>query len=123
MDPNERFARFWTGAQPVVASFIGALMPDFRDAQDLLQNVAAACLRKFNEYDPERPFTAWALGVARFEVLRLRRTQVRSPLLFNDDLVARVATACDEAAPELERRARALPQSCGILPYRLRTWT
>src|SRR5262245_25378219 len=79
-DAHEQFTRLWTAAQPVVASYLGSLVPDFRDAQDLLQNVAIACLRKFAEYDSQRPFTTWALGMARLEVLNLRRTHARSRL-------------------------------------------
>lgn len=108
MDSHEQFTRCWTQAQPVVASFLAALVPDFRDAEDLLQNVAVVCLRKFGDYDPQRPFVAWALGIARFEALRCRRGHSRSPLLYDDALLDQVAVVCQEMAPELDSRARAL---------------
>jgi RNA polymerase sigma-70 factor (ECF subfamily) len=108
MDSHEQFTRCWTQAQPMVASFLGALVPDFRDAEDLLQNVAVACLRKFDQYDAHRPFVAWALGTARLEVLHWRRGRARNRLLFDDSLLDQMAVISEELEPELDRRARAL---------------
>ena len=105
MNDQEQFTRCWTQAQPLVASYIGALVTDFRDAEDLLQEVAVICLRKFPDYDPQRPFAAWALGIARLEALRLRRTHARSRVLFNGELLDQIALACEELAPEMERPA------------------
>ena len=108
MNSDERFARCWTQAQPGVASYIGALVPDFRDAEDLLQNVAVVCLRKFSGYDEHRPFVAWALGIAKLEILHLRRTQTRGFVDYTDQVQEEIAAACEELAPEFEHRARAL---------------
>ena len=108
MNEQERFTRYWTQAQPVVARYIGALVPDFRDAEDLLQEVAITCLRKFAAYDERRPFVAWGLGIARVEALRLRRTQARSRVIFRPELLEQIAAACEELAPELDRRGLAL---------------
>lgn len=108
MDPNEQFTRCWTQAQPVVASYIGSLVTDFHAAEDLLQTVAIKLHRKFADYDPARPFVSWALGFARLEVLNLRRTQARSFLTYDDDVVESVLEAHAELAPELGRRTAAL---------------
>ena len=86
MDAHERFTLLWTAAQPIVGSYIGSLVPDFQEAEDLLQEVALVLLRKFPEYDDRRPFVAWALGVARFEVLHARRSHARSFVAAQSDL-------------------------------------
>jgi RNA polymerase sigma-70 factor (ECF subfamily) len=115
MNEQERFTRCWTQAQPVVASYIGALVPDFRDAEDLLQEVAVICLRKFPDYDPRRPFAAWALGIARLEALRLRRAHARRPVILRGELLDQIAAACEELAPEMERRSAALRECLKLL--------
>ena len=107
MDSHEQFTRCWTQTQPMVASFLGASVPDFRDAEDLLQNVAVACLRKFDQYDAHRPFAAWALGIAKLEVLHWRRGRARNRLLYDDALIDQMAAVSEELAPELDRRADA----------------
>jgi|SRR5688572_11777929 len=65
MDQQEQFTRLWTEAQPLIAGYINSFEPEFDRAEDLLQDVAVILLRKFPEYDPQRPFVAWAIGIAR----------------------------------------------------------
>src|SRR5437667_7257569 len=77
MHNDEQFTRLWTKAQPLISSFIMASVPDFQDAEDLLQNVAVACLRKFDVYDPRWPFLGWALGMAKIEIARFQREHAR----------------------------------------------
>jgi RNA polymerase sigma-70 factor (ECF subfamily) len=108
MVDNERFTRDWTRVQPVVASYINSLIPDFHAAEDLLQDVAVILLRKYGEYDPSRPFVAWAIGVARLEVLSARRDLARCPLARVPGLAEAVAAAHAEMADELDARAAAL---------------
>jgi len=64
----------WTKAYPIVSTYFRALLCDFHQAEDLLQETAAAAAEKFTTYDPSRSFTAWVLGVARSRVARLHRT-------------------------------------------------
>ena len=64
-DDQDRFTRCWTQAQPAIAGYIAALVPDPHAADDVVQEVAVILLRKFAEYDPARPFIAWAMGVAK----------------------------------------------------------
>ena len=85
-----------------------ASVPDFQDAEDLLQNVAVACLRKFEVYDPRWPFLGWALGMAKIEIARFQREHARKSLGFRSELLDELALVYDQLAPELEARTRAL---------------
>lgn len=105
---NEQFMRNWTQAQPIVAAYIGSLVPAFHEAEDILQNVSVILLRKFADYDPHRPFIAWTLGIARLEVLAARRAGSRNVLVSHPELVEAVAEQYAEMTPELEARAIAL---------------
>src|SRR5258708_8332193 len=118
MDAHERFTLLWTAAQPIVGSYIGSLVPDFQEAEDLLQEVALVLLRKFPEYDDRRPFVAWALGVARFEVLHAHRSHARSFVAAQSDLLENVTAACTELTPELDPRATALRDRLPLVPAR-----
>jgi RNA polymerase sigma-70 factor (ECF subfamily) len=75
MQPHEaeQFAALWTAAQPTISAFIRTLIRDFQQADEVLQRVAVTLVRKFDQYDPSRPFGAWAIGVAKYEVLYFRR--------------------------------------------------
>lgn len=70
LNSQEELAALWTGAQPIVAGFVSTLVTNFQDADDILQNVAVILVKKFDQYDRDKPFTSWAVGIARYEVLR-----------------------------------------------------
>ena len=67
-EKTHEVARLWVLAQPTVSAFIASLVRDFRDRDDVLQDVAVAVIDSFRSYDPSRPFVAWAIGIARNEV-------------------------------------------------------
>ena len=120
-DCAERFARLWTAAQPAVAGYLAALVPDFRDAQDLLQTVAVVCLRKFPEFDEQRSFVRWALGIAHLEALNHRRNQARSRVILDDSLARELTVTCEELGEEFERRTRVLAECLAGLDGRAAT--
>lgn len=118
MEYQEQFTRFWTEAQPKLAGYVSALVPDFQEAEDLLQEVAVVLLRKFPEYDAQRPFIAWAIGIAKREVLMARRRHARDFLCYQPDLMDRISDVCEELAPELDERSRALKECLGVVQGR-----
>ena len=81
MDEKTRqVTRLWTLAQPRVSAFVTAVVRDFQDRDDLIQDIAVAVFESFDRYDELRPFDTWALGVARnqFKVyLRKRRKKIQ----------------------------------------------
>jgi len=97
----EELAVRWTQAQPVVAAFINSLIPSFHDAEDVLQIVAVTVAKKFLQYDRTRPFVAWAIGIAKFEILHYRRQSARGRHIFDDKMVDNIAQAYQETAGEL----------------------
>lgn len=111
------FARRWTAAQPVVAAFVCSLVARHHDAEDLLQRTAAALVARHDDYDPARPFAAWAIGVARIEVLRelgaARRE--RSLVVFDTSTVEAVASAFEGRSEEMSMLRAALDGCIGRL--------
>jgi RNA polymerase sigma-70 factor, ECF subfamily len=74
---SEQLARLWTESQPVVAAYILSIIPNFHQAEDVLQQVAVALVGEFERFDASRPFLPWVLGIARNMALKSRRTAVR----------------------------------------------
>jgi RNA polymerase sigma-70 factor, ECF subfamily len=98
MNRSEQLAVFWTRAQPFVAAYITSLVRDFHRAEDVLQQVAVVLVRKFDEYDRQQPFLAWALGIARLEVLKQQRQQARDRHFFSAEFVEELSTAYQDMA-------------------------
>ncbi len=87
--PNkqEQLTVQWAQSQPLIAAFISSLVPDFHDADDILQNVAMVTVRKYDQYDPQRSFVAWAIGIAKNEILKHQSKQGKRPLVLDIDAI------------------------------------
>jgi len=108
LDQTKDLAIYWMKAQPTVAAFVSSLIPDFHQAEDVLHEVAMAIVRKFEEYDTQQPFLNWAIGIARFEVLRHRRQYVTDKHQFSDNLVGIIGAAYEQLSEELDGRRESL---------------
>ena len=92
-ESTRQVARHWALAQPKVSAFVTSVVRDFSDRDDILQDIAVAVFESFDSYDPDRPFMAWAMGVARNQVGLYLRRRRRDRLLFDQATVE-----CLEAA-------------------------
>jgi len=88
---TELFARLWVGAQSTLAGFVHSLVPDFQQAEEVLQRVAVTLVRKFDHFDQTRSFAAWAIGVAKYEVLYFRRERATDRHVFDDEIIDNIA--------------------------------
>jgi RNA polymerase sigma-70 factor, ECF subfamily len=119
-DKTRDVARLWTLAQPAVSAFIASLVRDFRARDDVLQDVAVAVLDSFASYDPSRPFAAWAIGIARNQVLLYLRSKGRDRLVFDPDALARIESAFAEVRPHEVRMLDYLDECVQLLEGRAR---
>jgi RNA polymerase sigma-70 factor (ECF subfamily) len=103
--------RYWTLAQPIVSAYVTSVVRDFRDRDDVLQEVAVAVMQSFEQYDPSRSFVGWALGIARNQVGTYLRQRRRNRLFFDDDTVRNLALAFEQVSPERMQQLENL-QSC-----------
>ncbi len=87
----EELTLYWTAGQRAVSAFLRTLIPDPEQCQDVLQQVAVVVVRKFQEFDRSRSFNAWMIGIAKQEVLVMRRRQRTDRLVFSDAMVERIA--------------------------------
>jgi len=115
------FAQLWTCAQPNVFSYIASAVRNLADAEDVLQSTATVAVRKFPDYDPSRPFIAWVIGIARFEILNYLRSHSNDRHDFIDEeFLATLASAYEVIHEELDARRHALRSCLSILKGRAR---
>lgn len=105
-------------AQPSVLSFICSVVPRFHDAQDILQQVAVEVARGFDRYDPERPFVAWAIGIAKNMVGRHYRNQTTGVCIFSELSLERLAEQHVSNHPRQNRMLEALEDCVATLDTR-----
>jgi RNA polymerase sigma-70 factor, ECF subfamily len=88
---TEQFAALWTSAQTAIAAFLRTFVRRRDESDELLQRTAMALVRKYHEYDPQRSFVAWAIGVAKMELLAYRRERALDRHIFDGALVEKIA--------------------------------
>lgn len=115
-------AREWVRFQRTILTFIGSLVHNFSEAEELLQETAAQIFSQESGYDPSRPFLPYAFGVARNVVLMHQRRFGRNPVIFDQEAVDRLATAFIELDRNLEceLRVEALRRCYGKLSQQAR---
>ncbi len=101
---QRRFLSFFLEHQGLLKAYVLVATHNPSDADDLLQEVAGVLWEKFEQYDAGRPFRAWALGVARMEVLKWRQRRARSREVLSEEALEAMADTADELAEEAAAR-------------------
>jgi RNA polymerase sigma-70 factor (ECF subfamily) len=119
-DSRELLARNWMKAQASLTAFLIASTPQFSDAEDLLQEVAAEIARRFDDYDQTRPFLPWALWVAKIKIADFYRVRERRPVKFVGESLDALSEACDRIQETLSDEKWALEKCLSNLTGRSR---
>jgi len=112
----ELLVRLLIRHQEELFRYIFSLLPHQEDARDVLQETCVALYRKFGDYDPAKPFLAWAYGFAYLEVLKQRERTCRSGRHLRDDLIELLARERQDQEAELHSRLQALEGCLKDLP-------
>ena len=91
-----------------LAAFVHTLVPNWQDAEELVQDTLVILWRKFDEFDPGSEFFAWAAKVAQFEVLNYRRLKARTTKLLDEETLMALAETAAPASCDIDRRRHAL---------------
>jgi RNA polymerase sigma-70 factor (ECF subfamily) len=119
-EDHDRFVRCWTQAQASIAGYVNAVVQDDQLAEDVLQDIAVTLLRKFPEYDPARPFIAWAMGIAKIGILTMRRDRARAAARFSRETIESLAEVWEELLPKVDERREALGECLRLVSGRNR---
>lgn len=122
MNPTSDFVRLWTCHQAEVGRYIFSMIPRQADAAEVLQDVSVLLWKKWDKYDPERPFVPWAIRFAYLEILKWRQKLAREKLVFSDSLLEQLHSRHDEEMPLMEARRSALTQCMEVLNEQQQKW-
>ena len=82
---NTAFIRLFAPVQNQLLMYIRSLLPNFSEADDLLQEVAATAWNKFGDFDESKgEFKSWLFGMARNKVMHSKRRFARTQNLLNE---------------------------------------
>ncbi len=108
MNINEEFVCLMSANQKRIYGFILTLVPHLPDADDILQQTVMVMCRKFESYNRDQSFSAWAMGIAKNVVLQFRQKEQQSKMLLSDQAFHRVVSRSDRLVDTMESRVNAL---------------
>jgi len=102
------FAELWLKSQNTLGGYVCAHVPDHNLAEDIMQEVARQATANFDQYDHQKPFLGWLIGIARQRIADAYRAQNRRPIVFSSDIVDAFAQVYEQIEPEEDDRAEGL---------------
>lgn len=115
-ESTQAFLEYFAEYNERILSYIFSLLPNEQDARDVFQRVSLVLWRKFDGFDRDGDFLAWACGVAYYEVRNFLRVAARNRLRFTDQLMETLADERAERGHEADRRITALRECVKQLP-------
>ncbi|HZE96686.1 MAG TPA: sigma-70 family RNA polymerase sigma factor [Planctomycetota bacterium] len=100
-DRGEQFVRLFLQNQKRIYALVLALVPRGADADDILQETSAVLWQKFGEFETGTNFAAWALRIARYQVMAYYTSRKRQRARLSDETIDAVVEKM-AARPERE---------------------
>ena len=118
MSRGREFLRLYQASERRIFGFILALVPQWSEAEDLLQETTMTLWSKFETFEPGTDFAAWALCVARYRVMNHRKKKRHQHVQFSDEVLEVLDERVRSAAAELDVFRDALGHCLRKLPER-----
>ena len=115
---TQQFVRQLVAHQPRIYAYILTLVPNYTDADDLMQETAEVMWARFEESEPIGNFASWGMRIAQNKILNHYAKKKRRRIVFDADLVNDLAVRTKAACAETDARAEALQKCLGKLKDR-----
>jgi RNA polymerase sigma-70 factor (ECF subfamily) len=102
------FMKFYNNSMPSIRAYLRQVLPGWEDVDEVLQETCLVLWKKFEQFDPDTNFTAWACVVAKFQVLKYKRKKARDRHVFSEELVNILADEANEKSTHMEQERQAL---------------
>ena len=103
-----------------IRRFVRSLLPSGDGVDDVIQETALECWRKFPDFRPEdhedaAEFARWACVIARYKCLSWQRDHARDRLVFRESVIERLAQVASEELDRQEQERWAIEACLGKL--------
>lgn len=117
-DCTEEFVSLIAKHQRWLYSYVLLLLGNRADADEVFHETTIIIWRKFQQYESDTNFQAWARKIAHYQILQYRRNQARERRLFSDAFVENIAHEEATLSDLLEARRKALSRCLSRLKSR-----
>ncbi len=91
--------------EPRLTTYAMTLVPNWNEAEDVLQEAKMAMWREFDQFELGTNFPAWACKVVFYRVLAQRKKRQRDRLRFSDAFLEAISDEAITSADQLEHRS------------------
>ncbi len=104
-----------------IRRFVRSLLPSRDGIDDVMQETALECWKRFSDFQPDKPedavyeFIRWACVIARYKALSWQRDKSRDRLVFRDSVIEQLAQAATSIIGRHDRERRAIETCLGKL--------
>ena len=105
---TEAFLSLLMADQRKINSYILSLVPNFSDADDIMQQTISTMWKKFDQFKVGTSFAAWGTKIAYYHTLNYRKKKSRDILYFNDNVFQQVSEVAKEKHAETDDRIEKL---------------
>jgi RNA polymerase sigma-70 factor, ECF subfamily len=99
-----------------LSGFVLSLVPNVADADQIVQDISLILWQRFNEFDRNTNFGAWARTIAYYQVRRYRKKAARNRVCFNSKLLDVLADRVAVRLDNLDARQTAVIDCVNKLP-------
>lgn len=115
-DDHQDFLRLYTRHEPALRAFVRACLPRPEDVDEVMQETSLVAWKKFATLPAAEHFPRWACLIARYEILKRRRTFARDRLVLDEDVVNLLAEEAEAETPERQKQLSVLDACIARLP-------
>ncbi|HOK67524.1 MAG TPA: sigma-70 family RNA polymerase sigma factor [Anaerohalosphaeraceae bacterium] len=105
---QEQFLRLLMLNDKRIYAYILSFVPNAADADDIMQEASAVMWRKFSSFTPGMDFVAWALTIARYQILSYFKKKKSKKLYLSEVLAESLEQEMVRVLPEMDLRMGAM---------------
>jgi RNA polymerase sigma-70 factor (ECF subfamily) len=103
-DHKDNFFKLYLQSQRRLYAYILMLVPNSSDADDILQQTSSIMWQKFDTYDPDASFGAWAVSIAKYVIFDHHKKKRRSHVIFKGQMLEIIAEKAKASTVDTDER-------------------
>ena len=111
MPGTEEFIHQFTRNERQIRYYIASLVANKSDVDDIMQECSSLLWKKYDQYDPERPFLPWAMRFAYNAVRTYRQKLGTRKKYFTNELIEELVEVHAKEMDRLEQERNLLPSA------------
>lgn len=115
---HEEFIRLFRGSSVWLFNYLLSLLRDTADAEDALQETGYVCWQKFEQYDRNMEFRAWARGVAYIKAMDIFKHRRKQGILCSEQFFETISEKAILMSKQLDGRSDAVKLCLKRLPQK-----